>query len=337
MRFLWVAAVFVFLGSGCNNNNTAPDVSAVKVSLSTQRFEQDFFGLDSTRFEEAFEKLMMKYPGFGENFVTTILNTDPKWPADTALNYIKSFIAAYRLVYDTSQKVFADFKPYEKQVQKSLQYLKHYFPQYPAPKKIITYIGPMDGYGDILDIDAFVVGLHQHLGSNYSMYKSALVRETYPDYISSRFDPDYIAVNCMKNVVLDMYPEKPDDKTLVVQMVEKGKRLYLLQKLVPFAKDNQLIGYTEKQLKESKAREAAIWDLFVQNGLLQSIDNSVIKNYIGESPKTTELGEAAPGNIGSFAGWQIVQKFMSKFPETSLSWLMTMDAETLFSQAKYKP
>lgn len=120
-------------------------------------------------------------------------------------------------------------------------------------------------------------------------------------------------------------------------MVEKGKRLYLLQKLVPFAKDNQLIGYTEKQLKESKAREAAIWDLFVQNGLLQSIDNSVIKNYIGESPKTTELGEAAPGNIGSFAGWQIVQKFMSKFPETSLSWLMTMDAETLFSQAKYKP
>ncbi len=336
MRFLWIAAVLILIGSGCNDNDT-PDVSAIKISLSTQRFEQDFFSMDSARSKESFEKLMMKYPGFGENFITTILNTDPKWPADTALNYLKSFIAAYRPVYDTSQKVFDDFAPYEKEVQKSLQYLKHYFPQYPAPKKIITYIGPMDGYGDILDVDAFIVGLHQHLGSNYSMYKSALVRETYPDYISSRFKPDYIAVNCMKNVVLDMYPEKLEDKTLVVQMVEKGKRLYLLQKLVPFAKDYQLIGYTEKQLKESKAREAAIWDIFVQNGLLQSIDNSVIKNYIGESPKTTELGEAAPGNIGAFAGWQIVQKFMNKFPETSLQQLMSTDAETLFSQAKYKP
>ncbi len=337
MRFLWVAAVLVFVGSGCNNNNNAPDVSAVKVSLSTQRFEQDFFTLDTTKFSESLQNLMSKYPGFGENFVATILNTDPKWPADTALNYIKSFIAAYRHVYDTSQKVFANFAPYEKQVHKSLQYLKHYFPQYPAPTKIITYIGPMDGYGDILDVDAFIVGLHQHLGSNFSMYNSALVRETYPDYISRRFEPDYIAVNCMKNVVLDMYPEKMEDKTLVVQMVEKGKRLYLLQKLVPFAKDYQLLGYTEKQLKESREREAAIWDLFVQNNLLQSIDNGVIKNYIGESPKTTELGEAAPGNIGSFAGWQIVQKFMSKFPETSLHQLMNTDAEMLFSQAKYKP
>ena len=195
----------------------------------------------------------------------------------------------------------------------------------------------MDGYGDILDVDAFMVGLHQHLGSEYSLYKSALVRETYPEYISKRFEPGSIAVNCMKNVVLDMYPEKPDDKTLVAQMVEKGKRLYLLQKLVPFSKDHELIGYTELQLKQSKEREAAIWDLFVQNNLLQSIDNSVIKNYIGESPKTAELGEAAPGNIGSFAGWQIVQKFMSKFPKTTLQELMNTDAETLFSQAKYKP
>ena len=107
--------------------------------------------------------------------------------------------------------------------------------------------------------------------------------------------------------------------------------------MVPFAKYYQLIGYTEKQLNESKQREAAIWDLFVQNNLLQSIDNNVIKNYIGESPKTTELGESAPGNIGSFCGWQIVQKFMNKFPETTLQQLMTADAETIFSQAKYKP
>ena len=113
--------------------------------------------------------------------------------------------------------------------------------------------------------------------------------------------------------------------------------MYLLQNLVPFAQDYQLIGFTEKQLKESLAREATIWDFFIQNNLLQSIDNSSIKNYIGESPKTQELGEASPGNIGSFCGWQIVKKYMDKFPETTLSSLMNLNAETIFQQAKYKP
>lgn len=337
MRFFLMALLFAVVLTGCKNKNNAPDVSNVKVELTTQRFEQDFFAIDTTQLIPQLDKVISRYPSFGENFLTTILNTDPNWPADSAASYIKSFMSAYRNVFDSSRKLFSDFTPYEKQIKKSVQYLQYYFPEYPAPKKIITYIGPLDGYGDILDTDAFIVGLHQHMGNNFSMYKTEMVRTTYPDYISNRFTPDYIPINCMKNIVLDMYPEKIEDKTLVIQMVEKGKRLFLLQKLVPFAKDFQLIGYTEKQLDESLQREAVIWDLFVQNNFLQSIDNNVIKNYIGESPKTSELGEASPGNIGSFSGWQIVKKYMSLFPETTLEQLMTTDPETIFQKAKYKP
>ena len=94
---------------------------------------------------------------------------------------------------------------------------------------------------------------------------------------------------------------------------------------------------TKEQLKEAYTREKYIWDLFVQNSLLQSIDENLIKNYIGESPKTQELGDALPGNIGSFTGWQIVKKFMGKNPECSLQKLMEADAEQIFQQAKYKP
>jgi hypothetical protein len=337
MRFLLMALIMSCGWAGCSNNNKTPDVSDIKIELTTERFEREFFNLDSSQFQLQLDALIAKYPSFGENFISTILNTDPKWPADSVMNYLKSFASAYRNVYDTSQKVFSNFLPYENQVKKSLQYLHYYFPKYPAPKKLITYIGPMDGYGDILDVDAFIVGLHQHLGSNYSMYKSELVRETYPDYISNRFEPDYIAINCMKNIVTDMFPEKIEDKTLVIQMVEKGKRLFVLQKLVPFANDDQLIGYSSKQYTACKEREAIIWDFFIQNNILQSIDNSMIKNYIGEGPKTQELGESSPGNIGSFCGWQIVKKYMDKFPDTSLETLMNTDAESIFQKAKYKP
>ncbi|MBC7936414.1 MAG: hypothetical protein H7Y86_13775 [Rhizobacter sp.] len=336
MRFLLMTVICSALIFSCNSNKT-PDISGIKADLTTRRFERDFFELDSNQLPAQLEAVIAKYPSFGENFLATILNVDPKWSGDTAVNYIRGFLLSYRPVFDSAQKVFADFSPYEKEIEKALRYTKYYFPQYKVPSKIITYIGPLDGYGDILDADVFIVGLHQHLGKKFSMYSNALVRETYPDYISARFEPAYIPVNCMKNIVSDLYPEKEEDKSLVVQMVEKGKRLFILQKLLPATDEYMLIGYTEKQWKESSKRQAQIWNLFIQNNFLQSIDYNIIKNYIGESPKTQELGDASPGNIGAFCGWQIVNKYMDKFPETTLTQLMSTDAETVFQQAKYKP
>lgn len=301
------------------------------------RFEQDLFGLDKTGFTSNLDLLISKYPSFGENFLSTILNTDPRWSADSAADYVQGFITAYKQVYDSAEKVFSDFTPYQNEIKKSIQYAKYYFPQFKEPKKVITYIGPLDGYGDILTDDAILVGLQHHLGKNFSLYKSPMVRETYPEYITDRFEPGYIAVNCVKNIIDDLYPEKPEDKPLVLQMVEKGKRLYALSKFLPGKQEYVLIGYKNEQLKAAYEHEAAIWDLFVQNNFLRTIDNNIIKNYIGEGPKTQELGEASPGNIGSFTGWQIVKKFMLKNPKTTLHELMVADAETIFVQTKYKP
>lgn len=203
--------------------------------------------------------LQARYPSFGENFLTTILNTDPKWFADSTAIYVRGFITAYKSLYDTAQIVFKDFTVYEKDIRQALQFLKYYFPNYKAPQKIITYIGPIDGYGDILDDDAIIIGLQHHLGKNYSLYKTALVQETYPAYISNRFESDYIVINAIKNIVLDIYPEKIEDKPLIQQMVEKGKRLYILSKVLPYTDEYKLIGYTENQMKDVYTHEAVIW------------------------------------------------------------------------------
>lgn len=321
----------------CNNNNKIPDVSAIKIDLSTSRFEKELFALDTNNLGNLLPQLLNKYPSFGQNFLSTILTTDPRWPQDSVTAYVKSFISSYRPVYDTAEKVFADFSDYEKELKSGLQFLQYYFPQYKVPHHIITYIGPMDGYGDILSENAFIVGLQTHLGKNYSAYKSTWVQETYPEYLTQRFEPSYISVNCMKNIVSDMYPEKTEDKTLIIQMVEKGKRLYLLSRLLPYKEEYKLIGYTEKQFKDCFEHEGQIWDLFVQNNFLQTLDNNVIKNYVAEGPKTQELGEGSPGNIGSFVGWQIVKKYMDKNEKITLAQLMNEDAEVIFHNAKYKP
>lgn len=337
MRLLFGLVIMCGLLHSCNSGEKTPDVSHIKIQVSTQRFEKELFKLDSANFQVNLEKLIAQYPSFGENFLYTVLGTDPKWNADSVASYVKGFINAYRNVYDSSELLFKDFAPYEAELKKGLQFVKHYFPKYTVPEKIITYIGPLNGYGDIVSDDALIVGLHLHLGKNFSLYKSELVQQTYPDYISSNFEPGYIAVTNLKNIVLDLFPEKMEDKSLVQQMVEKGKRLYILSKVLPNEEEYKLIGYSPVQLKDSYDHERNIWDLFVQNNLLQTIDNNIIKNYIGESPKTQELGDASPGNIGSFAGWQIVKKYMKKYPETSLQKLMITDDDTIFREAKYKP
>jgi len=336
MRLIKYFLILLVIAS-CNSKDNIPDVSNIEIKIITQRFENDFFDTTKDNLFSYLQQINTNTPSFTQNYLETILNVDPAWPADTSAKYVNGFIKAYRPVYDSATIVFKNFSPYEKEIKKGLQFLKHYFPAYYAPSKIITYIGPLDGYGDILTDEAFVIGLHHHLGKNFSLYKSEIVQQTYPEYISERFEPGYIAINCMKNVVLDMFPEKMEEKSLVEQMVEKGKRLFILQKLLPYTEEFKLIGYTKEQIEGCYENERRIWDLFIQNNLLRTIDNNIIKNYIGEGPKTQELGEASPGNIGSFAGWQIVKKYMQKNSSVTLLQLATMDPDTIYQQSKYKP
>ena len=337
MKLSAIAFLFPVVLFSCNEQEKIPDVSNIAVNLKTTRFEQGLFDTLSNSLSDYLLQLQKKEPGFAETYLSAILNVAPSWPSDSAAAYVNTFIKAYRPIYDSSEITFRNFTAYENEIKTGLQFVKYYFPSYPLPSKLITYIGPADGYGDILTDDALVVGLQLHLGKDFYLYKTRLVQDTYPAYLSNRFEPGYIVVNCLNNITNDLFPEKVDDKTLITQMIEKGKRLYLLSKFLPRTAEYQLIGYTKKQLEDAYLHEAVIWDLFVKNEYLQLTDKNIIKNYIGESPKTQELGEGAPGNIGSFAGWQIVKKFAQKNKVLSLNQLMNTDPETILQQAKYKP
>lgn len=345
--FASVLSIAVLVVS-CRQDNS-PDVSGISVSLSIERFEDDFFGMDTANLSSSLDTLYSRYPVFFIDFSQHILGLPPvrdvRDSGMQAMNAIRRFIHDYRPIYDSVKKVLPDLSKPHEQIVDGLKHVKFYFPEYDLPAKLITFIGPMDayfegstgGYGDVITTEGLAVGLQLHLGAGFSMYHTEMGLALYPTYISRKFTPDYIPVNCMKNIVDDLFPRQNPDLSLIEQMIEKGKRLYLLDKLMPHADDTLKIGYTGPQLKGCYTNEGLIWNFFVKNGLVYNNDPSLIKNYIGDSPKTPEFGDDAPGNIGLFVGWQIVKKFAEQHPDISPTDLMNTDPKSLFEKSGYRP
>jgi hypothetical protein len=329
----------------CGRKDKSPDVSGIKVDLELVRFEKDFFALDSLQPEAGLEALRAKHPGFTEDFVERILGIPWADTSEMKSRALRQFLSDYRPILAEANEAVGDFSAYQEDIRSALQYVKHYFPSYPIPRKLITFVGPLDayaegqtgGYGDIITPEGLAVGLQLHLGSQSPVYLTQQGQQLYPTYISRRFDPAYIPVNCLKNVVDDLYPGNVTGKSLLEQMVDKGKRLYLLDLFLPGTADTLKIGYTADQLQGCEKNEGLIWNFFVQNNLLYETDVQKIKSFVGDGPKTTELGDASPGYIALYVGRQLVRAYMDQHPGTSPEQLLNLDAKTILTESKYKP
>ncbi len=337
MKKVVACIALILFFSSCNSRKT-PDVSGIKIDLQLQRFDQDFFALDTSHLDLSLQQLHQKYPGFLQDFIFNILALPPQPDSNQIVNrQVKRFIETYRPVKDSADKVFADMSGVQHEIKKGFQFMKYYFPDYKLPERLVAFLGPIDSYGNILTTDALAVGLQLYMGSGYSLYMNDAVQEQYPAYISRRFSKEYIAVNSMKTIIDDMFPDNTTGKPLIEQMVQSGKRLYLLDQILPETSDTIKTGYTKVQLDGCYSNESTIWSFFVQNDLLYSTDPSVTRDYMNDAPKTQVFGEAAPGLIGQFTGWQIVKKWMKKNDKTTLTELMNTNPKTIFDGAKYKP
>jgi glycosidase len=316
----------------------APDVSGIDINIQVKRFDQDFFAIDTNNLMASLQDLSTKYPVFLNDFLFNILELPPI--TDTSLQahaLIRKFIADYRPIKDSVDKAYSDFDEIAAQIKKGLQYVKHYFPNYSPPPYIITFVGPLEGFSDVITSNALAVGLQLHMGSRFSYYTSEIGQQLFPSYISRRFTRETIAVNCMKNVIDDLAPMQIPDRPLVEQMVEAGKKLYVLQKIMPHTPDTLLIGYTKNQLEGCEKSEGNIWHFFVSNNLLFTQEPPFISTYMGDGPHTPEFGEASPGAIGHFVGWQIVKKWMSNNSDVTLEQLLNTDPNKIFQESKYRP
>jgi hypothetical protein len=320
----------------CNNKSNLPDVSDIKIDLKLERFEKGFFRIDSNNILSGLVKVHSEFPEFYLDFMQNILGVSGN-PNDTATTVVtKNILRSYASFAADLEKKFSNTITLEDDLKKDFQFVKYYFPDYKVPV-LVTYIGPLDAPGVALTRNRLAIGLQQYAGKNFPGYQTNEVQQMYPAYISRRFDAEYIPANCIKAVADDLFPDKSNGKPLVEQMIEKGKQWWLLDKLMPTTPDSLKTGYTQKQLEWCKNNEGLIWNYFVTNESLESIEPDMIQNYIGESPTTQGMPQSSPGNIGQWVGWQIVKKFATENASLKPAEIMNTPARKILIEAKYKP
>ena len=341
MRCFLVCLPFSFLLFACNNRGNIPDVSGIKVNLEVQRFENDFFSIDTNTVSRGLQSLYQKYPSFTPVFFGGVLGL----PDSAAIiqNEARRFISLNRPIFQEAERRYKDVGKIKSKLQENFQFVKYYFPSYSIPT-IITLVGPIDAMAkmengdystDFLGRDFLGISLQFYLGKDFSIYHAQyFVDNVAPHYRSRRFEKEYIPADAMKLIVDDLFPDR---STGIEQMIEKGKQWWLLDKFMPGSADSLKTGFTQKQLAWCNANEGLVWHYFVTSENLETIEPSVIQNYIGESPTTQGMPDSSPGNIGQWVGWQIVKKFAGENPSLKPEEIMTAAPRKILTESKYKP
>jgi hypothetical protein len=327
----------------CNNKKTSgPDVSGVAVNVQVQRFDKDFYAIDTNNIPDGMRSLLSKYPEIGGEFLTNVLGVD----SSNYVPAIKYFIGTSAAIRKRADELFNDFTPIKKQFEEAFKYVKYYFPDFKVPN-IITVLGPVDAmatgnYGPTPDFSrpGFIgISLQFYLGSDYPLYKDAqFIERVAPEYRSLRFSKEYIIGDAMQLVVTDLFPDNSEDKPLIEQMIERGKRLWLLDKFLPGVPDEIKAGYTKEQIEWCEANEGDIWSYLVKNEDIYSINPATIQTYIGEGPSTSSFPNTpSPGNLGAWVGWRIVEKFADKNAGMKPEDVMKATPKDILEGSKYKP
>jgi hypothetical protein len=330
---LYFLAFILFILAACNDKT--PNVSSIKIDIPVVRYDKLIYSIDTNDVETGLKKIYQQYPAFTNAFIKQVLQLPMPYSDTSKLltGTLRGFLIHTQQLKDSVWDKFTNDQWAAPTLQ-AFRYVKYYFPQYHMPK-LLAFIGDLTGR-ELMTQDGLGIGLDYYMGKDFSYYLIPEIQTQIPAYLSKRFSIEYMPVNCMQAVIDDLYPDSSFSKPLIEQMVEKGKRYFILNKFLPKTNDTLKLQYTNAQLQWCYQNEKDIWKFFLDGDLLYSTDPS-INTFVSEGPNTQGMPQESPGNIGLFVGWRIVQKYLEKHPDITIQELMKTTSKSIFNESKYKP
>ncbi|WP_339875023.1 gliding motility lipoprotein GldB [uncultured Algoriphagus sp.] len=326
-RFLYLPFLLI-LAFACGKKNEScelsPEILDQNLTVKIKRLEQDFFGAESI---EEFKFLFEENPEFTKEYLQMDLYGSSDSLAFELLAIHQD--SSMRVLFDSVEVAFNDFSDVEKDLENAFKAIKYYFPQFKVPK-VYTFVSGFNS--DLIVTDDLIV-----IGLDYFLPPTHTFQPELPRYMAVRYDRPYIVAMIVMAISARFNETNPQDSRLLAEMIYYGKSYHFTKAIMPCISDQYIIGYTPEAIRESFENEELIWSHFVENELLYETNPFEIRKYVGEAPFTDAISTKAPGRLGRWLGWNIVDDYQFN-QDVPLDVLMAEpDAEKIFRESGYRP
>ncbi len=319
--------LLAFVGCNWNRNRLDIDVSGIRIpETRIHRYDKDLFAIPPGELQSGLRKLEPEYRYF--------LGNETGNPEKLAR--MKDYLESPRNLefYKACEKKYPDLSLIEKGLNDAFRHYKYYFTEAVIPG-VYTYISGGD-YENPVEISdtVMIIALDTYLGRDFKPYE----QDGVPLYRAVHMTERQIVPDCISALVFNLYPADPSVMTLLGQIIEAGKRLYLLDALLPRMPDSLKIGYTPSQVEWITKYETQVWGAIIENRMLYSAKSEITRMFLADGPFTTEFSQESPPRLGEWIGWHIVRDYMNRNTTVTLKQLMTnKDFQGILAQSGYKP
>ena len=230
------------------------------------------------------------------------------------------------------KRVFGNENALKLEFTEAFENLTYYYPEARIPK-IETVISGLES--DMVVSDTLII-----ISLDYFLGTGAKYRPAMYQYLLRQYNKENIVPSCMMIFGIDNKYNATNmaDQTVLADMIAYGKSYYFAKQLVPCTPDSVFIWYTPEEMKGAKKNQDLIWARFIEDKLLYATSHQMKQKYLGDRPKTVEVGSECPGRIAQWVGWEIVKKYMETHPDVTQPQLMQMEnADQIFKDSKYRP
>ncbi|MBB4078840.1 hypothetical protein GGR28_001457 [Lewinella aquimaris] len=340
---LLLPIILLILGSCTPDEPPPPDVSNIDVPLTVLRFDQALPNVDTAQLTTELQRLDTEFGTFTDAFFTHLVpvRRGDFSPAE-GQNVLRAYLA-YPLTHVVDSLVQQHFgagpqvQAMAEELRQSLRYYRHYLPEAPLPDTLVTYSTHFELAGFLYGDGQLAAGLDFFLGPDFDYQQVNPEEPIFSDYLAQSYTPAHFTGKMLRILIEDHFPA-PRSGRLIDYLVYEGKKLYLLELLLPETPDHVVYEVTTDGMEWLRQNETEIYAYLQREDELYATDVDKIKKYTGPAPYSQGMPRESPGGAVNYLGRQIVASFLAANPEVSISELMTLtDGQEILRRARYKP
>lgn len=310
----------MFVCTACHFDMQEVDMSSGNVGMKVSRYDHLQYEATVLNSVSALQKMNLDFPRATKLLIEDILVlgrvNDPEINEHLCAYYSDSVLV--HLMEDALAK-YEDMSFIEKGLAKGFKALRKEIPDIPIPK-VYSQISALN-QSVVVEDSLLGFSIDKYMGADYPLY-----RKYYYDSQLRSMTPERILPDCFTFYLFSLYPFRWDTKfrTLFDIIVYRGKINWVVRQILDIESNEELMDYTEEEENWCRKNKERLWEWMKSREHLTSTDPMIIRAYTHPDPNVVFKGEKVPPLIGLWLGTELVDEYVEKHPNISMTELLDL-------------